>query len=107
MSHCHITRITQIPNLEIRCKRYIGSKIAEIAADMSGPCLFIGDFGRKTLYRFGCAKSLRLGAVNAISGLYRGYLEHWGFEKRIRIGISVWKVEKEGKEFRASHPQPI
>jgi len=37
-------------------KRYIGSKIAEIAADISGPCLFIGDFGWKTLYRFGCAK---------------------------------------------------
>jgi len=34
-------------------------------------------FWVKTLYRFGCAKSLRLCAVNAISELYRGYLEHW------------------------------
>jgi len=55
-------------------KRYIGSKIAEIAADISGPCLFIGDLGWKTLYRFGCVKSLRLGAVNAISPQYRGYI---------------------------------
>ena len=81
MSYYHIARITQISNLEIECERYIGSKIAEIAADISGPCRFIGDFGWKSLYRFGCTKSLRLGAVNAIigaiSGLYRGYLEHW------------------------------
>jgi len=26
------------------------------------------------LYRFGCAKSLQLGAVNAISAKYRGYI---------------------------------
>jgi len=55
-------------------KLYIGSKIAEIAADISGPCLFIGNFDRKTLYQFGCVKSLRLGAVNAISAQYRGYI---------------------------------
>jgi len=41
-------------------KRYIGFKIAEIAADISGPCLFIGDFRWKMLHRFGCVKSLRL-----------------------------------------------
>jgi len=28
-------------------KHYIGSKIAEIASDILGPCLFIGDFGLK------------------------------------------------------------
>jgi len=41
-------------------KRYIGSKIVEIVADILGQFLFVGDFGWKTLYRFGCAKSLRL-----------------------------------------------
>ena len=81
MSHCHITRITQIPNLEIGCKtlyqvqnrrncgRYIGSMP-----------IYRRFWTKNAISVWMCqiiAARCRKHNIGAISGLYRGYLEHW------------------------------
>jgi len=81
MSHCHITRITQIPNLEIGCKtlyrvqnrRYCGRYIGSMS-------IYWRFWMKNAISVWMCqiiAVRCRKRNISAISGLYRGYLEHW------------------------------
>ena len=97
MSHSHIAWITQMSNLEIECKtqnrwncaRYIGSKP------------IYRRFWVKMLHRFGYAKSLRLGVVNAIFALYSEYI---GIFRTLVMNDQNYYIHIHGDWERLSNP---
>jgi len=98
MPHCHIARITQMPNLKVECKNAIsGPKSLKLRLIYRVQADFIGDFGWKMLYRFGCAKSLvarcRKHNIGVISGILGTLLILQGKLKKKRFPTMIWMVK--------------
>ena len=94
MPHCHIVRITQIPNLEIGCKtlyrvqnrrncgRYIGSMP-----------IYRRFWVKNAISVWMCqiiATRCRKPNIGALSGLYRGYLEHWVLVEYTKVLVRIF-----------------
>jgi len=80
MSHCHINRITQMPNLEIWCKTLYRVQNRRNCGRYIGPMPIYWRFGMKNAISVWMCQIIaarcRKRNIGAISGLYRGYLEH-------------------------------